>query len=64
MTTTTPTAVLLSTADRDLGHVPASTAASEAKRAAKAEGKTVTIRDPITDKVIGRALPNGRHGGG
>jgi hypothetical protein len=51
--------VLLATADTDLGLVPASTAKAEAEKIASATGKTVTVRDPVSDKVIATVKPMG-----
>jgi len=42
---------MLATEDRDLGLVPASTAMAEAKKIAEQTGKTVYVRDVITDAV-------------
>src|SRR5262245_15468276 len=49
--------VLLATADNDLGMVPAKTAGKAAQKAANEEGKAVTVRHPVTDKVIAKVLP-------
>jgi integrase len=43
---------MLATADGDLGLVPASKAQAEAAKLAAEEGKNVTVRDPVTDRVI------------
>jgi hypothetical protein len=37
--------------------VPASKAKAEAQALANEQGKPVTLRDPITDKVLGKAKP-------
>jgi hypothetical protein len=49
--------IALATIDNDFGHVPAETAKAEAQTLANEEGKTVTLRDPVTDKVLGKATP-------
>jgi integrase len=57
---TQTTAVLLTTTTADLGIVPASDAARAAKQAARQAGQPVTMRDPVSDKVIGTVAPTGR----
>jgi hypothetical protein len=47
--------VLLATSITELGLVPADKAKASAQEAANDEGLIITIRDPVTDKVIGRA---------
>jgi hypothetical protein len=50
-------AVLLATADHEFGNVPAAKAAAEAQALANEEGKPVTLRDPVTDKVLKTVKP-------
>lgn len=57
MTTHAENDVMLATEDRDLGIVPAATARQHAQDAANEEGKTVTLRHPETDEVIGTVEP-------
>src|SRR5262249_8855643 len=45
------------TADKDLGMVASKTAGKAAQEAANEEGKAVTVRHPVTDKVIAKVLP-------
>jgi hypothetical protein len=49
--------VSLSTEDRDLGIVEKSEAKASAQRFADKEGETVTMRDPTSDKVLGKVKP-------
>lgn len=49
--------LLLATEDEDLGLVSAETAEQDAAEAANETGQTVTVRDPITDKVLHTAEP-------
>lgn len=51
------TTVMLSTTDHDLGLVPAKTATSTAQQEANTTGKPVTVRHPVTDKVIRTVKP-------
>lgn len=44
--------VMLANEDRDFGLVPEGRANAEAKKLAKEFGKTVYVRDPVTDKVL------------
>jgi hypothetical protein len=41
----------------DFGHVPADTARAEAQALANEQGKPVTLRDPVTDEVLGKVEP-------
>jgi nucleotide-binding universal stress UspA family protein len=52
--------VALATIDHDFGHVPADTAKEEAKTIANEEGKPVTLRDPVTDEVLGKVKPTAK----
>ena len=52
--------LLLSTADQDLGLVPAKDASRIAEKEARRTGKAVTVRDPVTDKVKAIIKPNGK----
>jgi len=49
--------VVLATADKDLGAVPAKDATKHAQEHANETGKPVTVRDPVTDKVIRTVKP-------
>ena len=49
--------VLLATADTELGLVPSKTASAQAQKAANEEGKSVTVRHPVTDKVLATIMP-------
>ena len=57
MTDEAPTAIMLATANNDFGLVPAETAQREAQSLANEEGKVVYLRQPETDKVLGKAEP-------
>jgi hypothetical protein len=52
--------IALATADTEFGHVPADTAKEEAKTIANEEGKAVTLRDPVTDEVLGKVKPSAK----
>jgi len=49
--------VMLATADNDFGLVSSRTAKSRAQKLANEEGKTVTLRHVVTDRVLGRVKP-------
>ena len=49
--------IALATPDKDFGHVPAHKAEAEAKALANEIGKPVTLRDPVTDKVLATVRP-------
>jgi hypothetical protein len=49
--------VTLATDDTEFGQVPANKAKAEAQALANEQGKPVTMRDPLTDKVLGKAKP-------
>jgi hypothetical protein len=49
--------VVLATEDTEFGQVPAAKAKAEAQALANKEGKVVTLRDPITDRVLGKVKP-------
>lgn len=49
--------VLLATAGKDLGLVPSTDATARAKEHANETGKAVTVRHPVTDKVIRTVNP-------
>jgi hypothetical protein len=51
------TAVVLATEDDEFGQVPAKKAKAEAQQLADDLGKTVTLHDPVTAKVIGKVKP-------
>lgn len=48
---------ILSTEDGDLGVFATATAAIRARTEAKAIGKTVYVRDPVTDEVLWTEQP-------
>jgi hypothetical protein len=52
--------IALATADTEFGHVPADTAKEEAKTIANEERKAVTLRDPVTDEVLGKVKPSAK----
>jgi hypothetical protein len=54
--------LLLATPDTDLSLVPAAKAKREARKIAAETGQPITLRDPLTDEVIGQ-LPRGRRAG-
>jgi hypothetical protein len=58
------TAVLLTVGDTDAGEVPANKAKAEAQALANEEGKVVTLRNPVTDKVLGKVKPTKAPKGG
>ncbi|WP_208821399.1 hypothetical protein [Bradyrhizobium neotropicale] len=49
--------VTLATDDKEFGQVPADKAKAEAQALANEQGKPVTLRDPVTDKLLGKAKP-------
>jgi hypothetical protein len=49
--------VTLATADTEFGQVPANKAEAEAQTLANEEGKTVTVRDTVTDEVLAKVKP-------
>jgi hypothetical protein len=49
--------VTLATDDTEFGQVPANKAKAEAQALANEQGKQITLRDPVTDKVLGKAKP-------
>ena len=51
--------ILLATVDGDLGLIPANATAEEAARLAQQTGEQVSLRDPITDEVLGVVAPGG-----
>jgi hypothetical protein len=44
--------IALATTDTDFSHVLAETAKAEAQALANVESKPITLRDPVTDKVL------------
>jgi hypothetical protein len=50
-------AVLLATTTAELGLVPANTAKATAQEAANQQGQSVTLRDPVSDKVLSKVRP-------
>ena len=50
-------AVILATDDTEFGHAPADKAKAEAQALANEQGKPVTLRDPVTDEVLGTIEP-------
>jgi hypothetical protein len=53
----TKAVIALASPDTDFGHVPADKAKAEAQALANEQGKPVTLRDPVTDKVLGTIKP-------
>jgi hypothetical protein len=51
------TFVLLATRDHDLGLFPAHTARKEAREFANKHRVPVTLRDPVTDELLGTVKP-------
>jgi hypothetical protein len=49
--------VMLATEDNDLGLVEANTATRRAQKHANETGKPVTVRHPVTDKLLAKILP-------
>jgi len=53
----TKAVIALASENTDYGHVPAAVAEAEAQTIANEDGKPVTLRDPVTDRVLATVEP-------